>query len=498
MRAPGHTGPVRRLSVVLTTSLLATLLALPLAALAPTAGDAAGPHRAGAKKRTTIALRLAPDRVTVYPNGTLEPTGLVAQVTPAAAGRVVTFQQRVGSRWRALGKARTDATGRAYRPLTVRTVGVTTYRSAVAGTRTLKPAVSTARSLTANANTSCRPSRAAAVPGTNGEAVCLLARLDTWARNGLMAVGQQVNVASKDSWAAPLSGIRPAVVGFDLEELSVGDKPAEEGAYVDANTQGLLDRAKSGAVLVASWHATNPVTGEPYASSRIDLTRLTTPGNAAYDAFWADWSEKLELLRRFQDGDSDGNGDNGPVDGERTAVVVRPLHEVNGDFFWWGKPAAATYRAIWSQMQARAAEAGVHNIVWAYSGNRRTVSTTDPAAYVPTRVDVGGLDSYDPEVGRGNAVDAVGLEGYAGIAQRVPRIALTEVGPHGSTDGSWNPRVISTAVRAAKIAPLWAMLWFDDGVPRGADTASGRKQITSLAGGRAWLRSCLNSLCSLR
>ena len=477
---------MRRLPIVLTLALLATLLA----ALGSTAATAT------TKKPTTVSLRLAPDRVTFYDNGTVEPTGLVAQVGPAKDGRVVTFQRQDGTAWRTLARLRTDTTGRAYLPLPVTGTGRTSYRVAVSGTTYYKPAVSTTRSLTVTPNTDCRPVRSPAVPGTNGEATCLLARLDTWQRNRLMAVGQQVNVSSKDAWAAPLTGITPPVVGFDLEELSVGDKPVSEGPYVDANVQGLLDRAKAGAVLVASWHATNPVTGEPYGSARIGLGQLTTPGNAAYDAFWADWTDKLALLKRFQDGDSDGDGDSGPDDGERTAVVVRPLHEVNGDFFWWGQPNPATYRTIWAEMQSRAISADVRNIVWAYSGNRKTVSTKNPADYVPTAVDVGGLDSYDPETGRGNAADVLGLEGYAAIDQSpsVTRMALTEVGPHSSRDGSWNPAVITATARKAQISPLWALLWFDDT----GYAQAGKKQITSLAGGRAWLRSCLNGLCYLR
>lgn len=499
MRLSRNNGWVRRLPVLLTLLLVAGLLAV----LGSHPVDASDRPRKPRKKPTAVSLRLAPDRVTVYANGVVEPTGLVAQVTPARAGRTVSFQQRSGSTWRTLAKVRTDATGRAYRPLAGPTAaGSWAYRVAVAGTRSFRPAVSATRTLHANSNDSgvdgrgCRPTRGPVDPQATGEVHCLLQRLDTWQRTGLMGIGQQVNVSSKDAWSAPLTGIEPAVVGFDLEELSVGDKPVEDGPYVDANVQGLLDRAKAGAVLVASWHATNPVTGQPYGSPRIGLGQLTTPGNAAYDKFWADWESKLLLLQRFQDGDSDGDGDDGQVDGERTAVVVRPLHEVNGAFFWWGQPDPTTYRKIWTEMQARAASAGVHNIVWAYSGNRRTTSTKNPADYVPTQVDIGGLDSYDPETGRGNAPDVLGLEGYAAIdaSPSVTRMALTEVGPHTSTDGAWNPAVISTTARRARISPLWAMLWFDDT----GYAQAGTKQITSLRGGRAWLRSCFNALCYLR
>ena len=93
-------------------------------------------------------------------------------------------------------------------------------------------------------------------------------------------------------------------------------------------------------------------------------------------------------------------------------MVFRPLHEANGGFFWWGKPEPKVYRTLWARMQARAAEAGVHNIIWAYAANRWTAGVRDPRTLVPDRVDLGGLDSYDPEKGKANRADRLWLEGY--------------------------------------------------------------------------------------
>ena len=99
-----------------------------------------------------------------------------------------------------------------------------------------------------------------------------------------------------------------------------------------------------------------------------------------------------------------------------------------------GKPEPRIYRALWARMQERAADAGVHNILWAYAANRWTAGVRDPRTLVPDRVDVGGLDSYDPEQGKANRADRLWLEGYPQV-KPVPRMALTEVGPHGSRTG---------------------------------------------------------------
>ncbi len=260
----------------------------------------------------------------------------------------------------------------------------------------------------------------------------------------------------------------------------------------------LLARARDGAVLVASWHATNPGTGGPFTDrSWRDVKALLDDSTPEAEAFWGDFEAKMALLARFQDGD----GGRFP----RTAVVLRPLHEANGGFFWWGKPKRAAYRALWARMQARAGLAGVHNVLWAYSFNLHTVGVRNPTRLVPARIDLAGLDSYDPEtpprraskkLARRIRADRLGLAGYEDVARldRVPRMALTEVGPHGS-DGSWNPRVITRTVNRSlssrRLRPVWAMLWFDDE----GYAEAGTKQISSLRGGHRWLASCPAGFC---
>ncbi|MDP2772769.1 MAG: glycosyl hydrolase, partial [Nocardioides sp.] len=393
--------------------------------------------------------------------------------------------------------------GRFFVPLSVTSTATRTFRVVHPKQRRFRASASKPAQLYVRSNLACGPTHALVDPTPTGEASCLAARLDRWRAAGLMGVGQQLNVSSVD-FLKPIRpegapAIRPSVIGFDLEELAMAG--AYEYPFDERVVATLLDLAHGGAVLTASWHARNPFTGGAFTDrSRggrplSDLLDESTPAGAA---FWADYDAKLELLRRFQDGDAEGDG--GGLGPRRTAVVFRPLHEANGAFFWWGKPDPRVYKLLWSMMQERAAAAGVHNILWAYSFNLKTSSTGDPTALLPAKVDLGGLDSYDPEYGARNAADAFGINGYKPVASRsdVRRMAITEAGPHGSRDGSWNPAVISRTVRKTGIAPLWAMLWFDDGTPTARNQSLGRKQISSLSGGRAWLRSCFNALCYLR
>lgn len=479
------------------TVLLAALVAVLLVAL-PTS-QAAKPK----PKASTIAIRTAPAVVTVNEgNGAVEPTGVLATVSPAVAGRPVTIQRLTGGAWTTVRSATTDAKGRAFLKVVVTTLGTQQYRAKVAASKGYRATGWKTTSLYVRSNTACTPTIPLVDTSARGEASCLAARLDRWRSAGLMGIGQQLNISgADDAWLEPLAGIpAPAVVGFDLEELD--QAATAEYPYEAGRIAKLIELAHRGTVLVASWHARNPVDPTLGSSSpRVALTRLVDPSTAAYANFWADWDAKLDLVKRLQDDDADGDGASDHDPCWCTPVVVRPLHEVNGDFFWWGKPDPAVYRQVWARLQQTAAAKDVHNVVWAYSGNRDTSSTNDPALYTPTKVDIGGLDSYDPEQGAGNAGDVLPLEGYAAIARKIGRMALTEVGPHGSADRAWNPAVIGTGVARARIAPLWSMLWFDDGTPAQArqDRTSGFKQLNSLLGGGNWMKTCFaNALCPLR
>jgi hypothetical protein len=446
------------------TGLMTGLLAGGLIASGATPAHAR-PHVSAERAGTASALRLAPPLVTVG-----EPSSLVVRLGDGPTGRRVTVERRAGTTWDQVGTTTANAAGRAVLPLDTTALGSQVLR--VAG-RSAAPVT-----LEVTAPEDCRPRLALVDRAPTPAARCLAARLDRWKAAGLMGVGQQLNVSSVD-YLAPLEalgGRRVSVVGFDLEELArTGEY---EFPFLDRALADLASLADRGVVLSASWHATNPHTGGSYADRGWhSLPALLDPTTAEHERFWADFDAKLALLRSLQDAGA--------------AVVFRPFHEANGGWFWWGRPDRATYRTLWAEMQQRAWAAGVHNVVWAYSFAARTWSGIGaPQKLVPARVDLAGLDSYDPEGSPADARDRLAVTGYAAVAKKVSRMALTEVGPEKSADGAWNPAVVSRVARGLAANPLWAMLWFDD--------AAGRKQLSSLTGGTTWLESCPNAYCYLR
>lgn len=451
------------------TVLLAGLLTGGLFASGATPASAR-PAPAHPRGTTTVTARLAPPVVTLG-----EPSALVARLPAAQQGRPVTVEQYAGGAWVPLAGGSANAAGRAVVPLDTSQPGTQRLR-AVAAAWNGRPASAPSRPVTLTVTTAdqCNPRPALVDPDADPAARCLAARLDRWRSAGLMGVGQELNTSSQQ-YADPLTSLgarRVSVVGFDLWEL---DKTKHyEFPFFDQAFADLVATARGGAVLTASWHVPNPHTGRSYNDrSWHNLGALLKPSTPEAQAFWTAYDEQLTVLAALQD--------------EGVAVVFRPFHEVNGDWFWWGRPNPTTFKQVYRRLQERAWAAGVHNVLWGYSfaaSNRTGIMS--PEKLVPAHVDVAGIDSYYPSTGshRGQAPS---MAGYAAVAQRVPRMAFTEIGPAADRAGTWKPAVITSTARSLARKPVWALLWVDD--------AAGVKQIASLNGGLSWLDSCPFGYC---
>lgn len=425
----------------------------------------ARPHK---PPKSTLTVRVAP---TTVPVG--EPATLTARLRPAAKAHLV-VQRRVSGRWVTLARPTTGSDGVARLRISTSVAGVQKLRVLRKSSHPRRRATSHPVTLTVATTARCTPRTALVDPQATTAARCLAARLDRWQSARAMGIGQQLNV-SNNAYLAPLTALGDRtvpVVGFDLEELSLGQTYSFPVAPMDA----LVAQAQRGAVLSASWHAKNPWTGGAYNQPRPAPLEDLLGNNSAATMFWGDFDAKMGLLQQLQAQD--------------VAVVFRPLHEANGDWFWWAHPAPSTYRALWTAMQTRASDLGVHNVLWAYSFNADTgTNTGSPVTLLPTKVDLAGLDAYDPESGTGQGADHLPTTGYAAVAAKVHRMAFTEAGPYDSSDGAWNPAVIARTARTLANPPVFSLLWFDDG--------TGKKQLASLAGGTTWLDSCRGGFCSV-
>jgi hypothetical protein len=326
-------------------------------------------------------------------------------------------------------------------------------------------------------------------------ATCLAGLFDQLTEDRLMAVGQEVNL-DNDDWMQPLTSLAPdqaGLVGFDFEELANAAVAGKD------RVPDLITLAEQGHVLTATWHADNPWTGE-YSDDLTNQDRVAElldpddPSDPAYTKFWGDWDDAIDAIGRLRDAGM--------------PIIVRPLHEANGGWFWWGQLDPALYKELWAEMRARVEAAGLHNVLWHFAAAPRTwEGIQDPLELLPTgEVDFAGIDTYDCEQPGTRAekqecggpadysADEVELASYEELQQQAPRMSISEVGPQFSFDGSWDPSIVTTSVVDRGFTPAYAMFWFDD---QRAGRPPMSKQLSSLQGGKEWLASCPEALCDV-
>ena len=76
------------------------------------------------------------------------------------------------------------------------------------------------------------------------------------------------------------------------------------------------------------WHWGAPTKGEGYNESmmEIDIDRCFEEGTEEHAAMWQDLDRIADHLTTLRDAD--------------VPVLWRPMHEFDGEWFWWGKGAA--------------------------------------------------------------------------------------------------------------------------------------------------------------
>jgi mannan endo-1,4-beta-mannosidase len=143
-------------------------------------------------------------------------------------------------------------------------------------------------------------------------------------------------------------------------------------------------------------------------------------------------------------------------------AFIRPLHEMNGAWFWYGKRDPGEYKKLFRYTVTHlVAKRGLHNLIVVYSPNRGA-GVLD---YYPGDgfVDVVGIDTYhEPPV-------ASMQEEYAALQRLNKPFAITEAGwnaqgktPAGTKDSK---REILDALRQTTPRALWWSAWTDSNSP---------------------------------
>ena len=230
----------------------------------------------------------------------------------------------------------------------------------------------------------------------------LESRLRAAAEEGMIFYGHQDDLSYGHSWVVTdwehddltrsdvfaVSGQYPAVLGFDLGGIELGDSCNLDGVPFGLIRKAALTHVGRGGIVTFSWHLRNPLTdGDAWDVSSSEVVASVLEGGEKHELFMTWLARTADFLESLQD-----------VDAELIPVIFRPWHEHTGSWFWWGKRlcSVSEYMALWRMTHEYfTEERGLTNLVWAYSPG----GGADAAEYMErypgdAYVDLLGTDIY--------------------------------------------------------------------------------------------------------
>jgi mannan endo-1,4-beta-mannosidase len=186
-----------------------------------------------------------------------------------------------------------------------------------------------------------------------------------------------------------------------------------------------IDYWKKGGLVTLCLHALNPQTGNSSWMRKhgdtINLKEIITPGCPGYDV----WMRQLDLIAQgLQE-----------LEDEGVVVLLRPFHEMNGKWFWWGATnSREEFIHLWRfTFNYLTRKKGLDNLLWVYSPGASSGNYLDfypGGAYV----DIVGIDTYS------KTPSQIRAYGYDALTKLGKPFGITEYGPSNLTNWDKDPR----------------------------------------------------------
>ena len=302
---------------------------------------------------------------------------------------------------------------------------------------------------------SCHSNKYASTDGKTG-AETLLERIENLQQKGYMYGHQDDPFYGLTwEWDADRSdvlatvGDYPAVMGFDLGGIEMGDAKNLDSVPFNRIREELIAHNDRGGIVTISWHPRNPLTGgTAWDVDNDKVVESILPEGPEHEKFQF-WMQRVgDFIATLKD--KDGN----PV-----PIIFRPWHENNGSWFWWGQKLCTDeqFHALWDMLQDYMNERGFDNLLWSYSPNLDGQWTEERfmQRYPGNdRVALIGIDAYqwgtEEDFVKGLTAD---LDFISAFAQKNNKpFALTECGYKNIPDSTWWTRVLKPLMDKYKLS----------------------------------------------
>ena len=156
-------------------------------------------------------------------------------------------------------------------------------------------------------------------------------------------------------------GDYPAIMGFDLGGIEMGDNKNLDSVPFTRITKEIIRHHERGGIITISWHPRNPLTGgTAWDVTTNETVKSILPGGSQHEKFLT-WMQRVATFLKTLK----------TKKGKAIPVIFRPWHENNGSWFWWGQNLCTDeeYRGLWNMLQDYMNAQGFTNLLWSYSPN---------------------------------------------------------------------------------------------------------------------------------
>ena len=262
--------------------------------------------------------------------------------------------------------------------------------------------------------------------------------------------------------AKSVTGSHPAVIGVDFSGLS--GQPLKNIEKTKKELQKVIgDTYTRGGVVTVSWHFNNPVSATNFYwndSTASPAVKNIIPGGSHHKKY-------KDILRAISEVAHAAKG----KDGSAVPMILRPYHEFDGNWFWWGKShcIAEDFITLWRFTVSYLKDSlKVHNFIYAFSPDNTFTSEEEFLQRYPgdAWVDMVGMDNYG-DFGRYGTynLDAgyYKLKIVSDYAKKAGKLAaLTETGLESVVDSNWWTESLLKTLKKGDLKLCYVLVWRND------------------------------------
>ena len=267
-----------------------------------------------------------------------------------------------------------------------------------------------------------------------------------------LAYGVNWKYVPGNSDVKEVTGDYPAVYGFELGRLETDQPVNLDSVPFDKMKQYIRDVYARGGVVTLSWHLNNPLTGKVAWEPAPGTVASVLPGGSKNELYKS-WLDKVANFMLSLKGKN----------GEYIPIIFRPFHELNGNWFWWGKDHCTPeeFKELWHFTVSYLRDTkNVHQLLYAYNTDKFASKEEYLLKYPGEEwTDILGFDIYQRKGGNEEFIKDADtmlnmLEEIALDKNKIP--ALTEFGYAQVPDSTWWTNVFLKAIEHHKISYMLA------------------------------------------